>query len=109
MQRIVFLMIFALLLAACSSQVEEQIVEPVFIEEPKVAVVARPRAVQLGDVDFRVITPENSDKILESMNGVGVATSVDDYKTIAKNMQELRRWIAQANGVISYYEDAVSD
>lgn len=67
---------------------------------------------QLNDVKFYVVTPDNLDEFLiefEQDNGqvVFVATSIPSYENLSINLQELRRYILQQNEIILYYEKAV--
>lgn len=71
-----------------------------------------PQPVELNDVKFYVVTPDNLDEFLkefEEDNGqiVFVATSVPSYENLSINLQELRRYILQQKEIILYYEQAV--
>lgn len=116
--KISLLAIASLLLSSCSllgfnkPDPEPRIVTVTKIEYPTIQVPVRPQPVELNDVKFYVVTPDNLDEFLaefEEDNGqiVFVATSVPSYENLSINLQELRRYILQQKEIILYYEKAV--
>lgn len=103
------LMVF---LAACARPDPEPVVVTEFIK-PNVQIQAQPRAVELRDVNFYVVTEENYGQFVENFtreNGrlVFVALSVEDYESLSLNLADLRRYLNQQKQIIIYYERAVS-
>ena len=108
----------SLLLSSCSllgfskPDPEPRIVTVTKIEYPTIQIPVRPQPVELNDVKFYVVTPDNLDEFLsefEEDNGqiVFIATSVPSYENLSINLQELRRYIMQQKEIILYYEKAV--
>jgi hypothetical protein len=68
-----------------------------------------PRAIQLRDPQWYVVSDQNVDTFLEDIKKrhegqlVFVAMSVGDYELMAYNMQEIRRYINQLKEVVVYY------
>lgn len=68
-----------------------------------------PRAIQLRDPQWYVVSDQNIDTFLEDIKKrhegqlVFVAMSVGDYELMAYNMQEIRRYINQLKEVVVYY------
>ena len=104
-----------LLLISCSSLIPEpQIITETVTIRPSIAIVPKPRPVDLSDMEWRVVTHENVDEFIQSI-GIGssgeyvfYAISVRDYEKIALNINELKRYILQQQEIIAYYERAVS-
>ena len=72
-----------------------------------------PRAVNMGDVHFYIVTEDTLDEfkerfVKEQGDFLFYAISVRDYETIALNMAELKRYIEQQQVIIIYYEKAVT-
>lgn len=111
------LILLSSLLAGCSTfarEPEKEIVTVTEVIKPTIAVVERPKPVQLQDVQFYVVTQKNLDEFLTEFakkNGelVFYAISVRDYENIALNMADLRRYLLQQKEIIIYYEKAVTD
>ena len=77
--------------------IERTIVQPVM-----------PREIDLREVQWLTITPENYEEqfaIIEAQEGelVFLAMTIPDYETMAYNMQELKRYIAELKDVVVYY------
>lgn len=73
-----------------------------------------PRAIDLKEPYWYVVSDKNLDKFLEDMekqNGtvVFLAMTVDDYELMAYNMQELKRYINQLKEVVIYYRTMNTD
>ena len=73
----------------------------------------RPRGVEMHDVKWYVVTPENIDEFLENFKQntgdvVFFAISVPHYENLALNLAELRRYIEQQQSIIVYYENSIN-
>jgi hypothetical protein len=100
---------------ACSSFKD---VLPVTIKtveiERNIPVQKRPRPLSLNNIHFYVVTQNNYvsfSQRFQKENGDGLvfyAVSVRDYETLSLNMSEIKRFLAQQKGIISYYELAVA-
>jgi len=68
-----------------------------------------PTPVTLGAPEFYVVSNENkeafADRIQKDSNGVFYATTPGGYTILAQNMQELRRYIRELQGVVLYYKN----
>lgn len=99
-------------MTACTKAVPEVVTNTV-IEKISVPIQQRPRAVNLLDASFRVVTAENLDEFLEEVTVgdqfVFIAMDVQDYENLSLNVDELRRYIEQQQSVILYYEESLSD
>jgi hypothetical protein len=106
-----YLMIWSLLLlvSGCATPTvkEREYIQQV-IEQKE-----RPRGVELQDVAWYVVTPENIEEFLEEFKGntgdvVFFAISVPHYENLALNLAELRRYIEQQQSIILYYENSIN-
>lgn len=105
------LMIWSLLLlvSGCTTQtVKEKEYVPQIIE-PK----QRPRSIEMLDVDWYVVTPDNIEEFLEEYkkktgDAVFIAVSVPHYENLSLNLAELRRYIEQQQSIILYYENSIN-
>ena len=87
--------------------------------ERKIVQPIMPREIDLREVQWLTITPENYEEqfaIIEAQEGelVFLAMTIPDYETMAYNMQELKRYITELKDVVVYYrkvttEDATVD
>ena len=103
-----------LLSSGCSSFKD---VLPVTIKtvevERNIPIQTRPRPLSLNDIHFYVVTEDTYAAFkqrFEKQNGVLLfyALSVRDYETLSLNMSEIKRFVAQQGGIISYYELAAT-
>jgi hypothetical protein len=65
-----------------------------------------PRQLELRDVEWKVLTPEKMEEILNSpYNGdvVYYAVTPEGYEKLSLNLQELKRYIIQQQEIIIYY------
>ena len=97
---------------ACSSFKDVLEVKTVEIER-NIPIQKRPRPLSLNDIHFYVVTEDTYAAFkqrFEKQNGVLVfyALSVRDYETLSLNMSEIKRFVAQQGGIISYYELAAT-
>ena len=97
---------------ACSSIKDVLEVKTVEIER-NIPIQKRPRPLSLNDIHFYVVTEDTYAAFkqrFEKQNGVLVfyALSVRDYETLSLNMSEIKRFVAQQGGIISYYELAAT-
>jgi hypothetical protein len=100
---------------ACSSFKDVLPVEIKTVEiERNIPVQKRPRPLSLNNIHFYVVTQNNYvsfSQRFQKENGDGLvfyAVSVRDYETLSLNMSEIKRFLAQQKGIISYYELAVA-
>lgn len=107
-----FLIVLSLsLLISCSS------IDPVTVTEtrivtPAIAIVPRPRPVDLSSMQWRVVTNENIDEFLQSVlvtdtEYVFYGITVRDYEKLALNVDDLKRYILQQQEIVAYYESSV--
>ena len=80
-----------------SKPIDRTIVQPVM-----------PREIDLKEVRWLTITPENKDEQLariEQQEGelVFLAMTIPDYEVMAYNMQEIKRYITELKDVVVYY------
>lgn len=84
--------------------------EPIRIFQPTL-----PAEIDLLDVNFFVITEENLDdqiKTIEKLldgNFVVFALTPDGYEKMAENFQEVRRYVRQQKELIIYYREATTE
>ena len=103
-----------LLSSGCSSFKDILPVEIKTVEiERSIPIQKRPRPLSLNDIHFYVVTADTYQEFkqrFEKQNGVLVfyALSVRDYETLSLNMSEIKRFVAQQGGIISYYELAAA-
>ena len=103
-----------LLSSGCSSFKDILPVEIKTVEiERNIPIQNRPRPLSLNDIHFYVVTEDTYAAFkqrFEKQNGVLVfyALSVRDYETLSLNMSEIKRFVAQQGGIISYYELAAT-
>ena len=103
-----------LLSSGCSSFKDILPVEIKTVEiERSIPIQKRPRPLSLNDIHFYVVTEDTYAAFkqrFEKQNGVLVfyALSVRDYETLSLNMSEIKRFVAQQGGIISYYELAAT-
>ena len=74
---------------------------------------SRPRPISLNDIHFYVVTEDTFPAfkkrfVKENGDLLFYALSVRDYETLAMNMAELKRFLAQQKHIILYYEKAVA-
>lgn len=100
------------LLSACGSA---PLVEPVKPVEVRTVQIPRPAPVvpavdqlQLRDVKWAVITPENIDNIFASLSGEKVlfAVTSDNYESLALNISDIRAMIQQHQRIIAIYQNS---
>ena len=98
-----------LLISGCSTKVVKQTEYVQQVIEQK----GRPRNVQMNDVNWYVVTPENLEEFLEDFKQktgdvVFFAISVPHYENLSLNLSELRRYIEQQQSIILYYENSIN-
>lgn len=76
-----------------------------------VPIVARPKPIDLYDVQVRVVNKENLEEFIQEFTAENgelaiVALSMRDYENLALNISELRRYVNQQTEIIIYYEEA---
>jgi len=106
-----YLMIWSLLLLV-SGCATPTVKEKEYIQQT-IEQKERPRGVEMHDVKWYVVTPENIDEFLENFKQntgdvVFFAISVPHYENLALNLAELRRYIEQQQSIILYYENSIN-
>ena len=108
------LLLLTLLLSSCGylRKPEKEIVVKTVEVQKIVPIQPQPKAVDMIDVKFYVVTEENyeefKEKFMKTNNDyVFYAVSVHDYENLAFNMAELYRYIRQQKEIMIYYEKAV--
>jgi len=106
-----YLMIWSLLLLV-SGCATPTVKEKEYIQQT-IEQKERPRGVEMHDVKWYVVTPENIDEFLENFKQntgdvVFFAISVPHYENLALNLAELRRYIEQQQSIIVYYENSIN-
>ena len=101
-----------LFLSGCSQKPPPEVKVVTQAQKVTIPVVARPKPVQLSDVQVHVVTEKNLEKFIKEFTAENgelavVAMSMRDYENLALNISELRRFILQSTDIIVYYEDAV--
>ena len=102
------------LLSSCSGFKKILPVEIKTVEiERQIPVQSRPRPISLNDIHFYVVTEDTFPAfkkrfVKENGDLLFYALSVRDYETLAMNMAELKRFLAQQKHIILYYEKAVA-
>lgn len=106
-----YLMIWSLLLLV-SGCATPTVKEKEYIQQT-IEQKERPRGVEMHDVKWYVVTPENIEEFLENFKQntgdvVFFAISVPHYENLALNLAELRRYIEQQQSIIVYYENSIN-
>lgn len=98
-----------LLISGCATPTvkEKQLVQQT------IEMKGRPRPVEMHDVEWYVVTPENLEEFLENYKRstgdvVFLAISVPHYENLSLNLSELRRYIEQQQSIIVYYENSIN-
>lgn len=99
----------ALVLQGCASAPKERIVTQIQTVEREIPIQPRPKKLNLYDVEWYVVTPENYEDFRERFvkeNGdfVFFAVSVPDYENMSLNLADIKRYLEQQKAVIIYYE-----
>lgn len=100
-----------LLLSACGKP-EIEPVKPVEVKiiETKLPppVVPSVDQLQLRDVKWTIVTPDNVDEVFASLPGEAVifAVTTDGYEAISMNLSDVRAMIQQQQKIIAIYKDS---
>lgn len=100
------------LLSACSRAPVVEQVTPVqvrTIETPRPApIVPAVDQLQLRDVKWTIITPENVDEVFASLSGEAVlfAITTSGYEALALNLSDVRALIQQQQQIIAIYQNS---
>jgi len=102
------ILVLFLLLAGCAAK--PTVLPPPPLVSPVIIHPSSPTPVELEAPQFYVLTPNNIDKFFER-EGVAVvfAVSTDGYESLALNIQELRRYINELQGVVLYYKTSIEE
>ena len=112
------LILIIILISACGVRQPE----PITITEIKSNTINRPNLIlpqttpiNTRNVDWKIITPENIDKIFEDMKNANqemvlFALTTSGYKNVSLNMAEIMRLLIEKDAIIvaykNYYEQA---
>ena len=109
------ILISLFLLSACGST---PVVEPVKPVEVRTVQIPRPAPVvpsvdqlQLRDVKWAIVTPDNIDEVFASLSGEPVLFAVTSagYESLALNISDIRAMIQQQQKIIALYQDSYRD
>ena len=111
---ILYLVPLAILLSSCSWKPEKEIVTVDRIVKPTIAIAQKPRPVEFGDLNVKVITEANVQEVIEEMKtnqGQFLVYALDPltFKNLAIGIEEIKRYIQQQKDIIVYYEKALTD
>ena len=82
--------------------------------ERKIVQPIMPRAIDLKELQWLTVTPENWEEQLariEEQEGelVFLAMTIPDYEVMAYNMQEVKRYITELKDVVVYYRKVTTE
>ena len=108
------LLTLLLTLSNCSWKPEKEVVTIEKVIKPTIAVVPRPKPIQMKNAEIIVITEKNLDSVMkrikkEQGNFVVYAMNPASFKALALNFEQIKRYIEQQQEVIIYYEKSVTD
>ena len=111
---ILYLVPLAILLSSCSWKPEKEIVTVDRIVKPTIAIAQKPRPVEFGDLNVKVITEANVQEVIKEMKtnqGQFLVYALDPltFKNLAIGIEEIKRYIQQQKDIIVYYEKALTD
>ena len=111
---VLYLVPLAILLSSCSWKPEKEIVTVETIVKPTIAIAQKPRPVEFGDLNVKVITEANVQEVIEEMKtnqGQFLVYALDPltFKNLAIGIEEIKRYIQQQKDIIVYYEKALTD
>ena len=107
-------LLLSLIVSSCSTWDKLTRIEVQTIEvERNIPLQNRPRQLNLSNITWYVVTDQNFEEFKEKFikqNGefLFFALSVRDYETLALNMADIKRYVAQQKQIIIYYEKALS-
>ena len=108
------LLLLLLLLSSCSTWDKLTRIEVQTIEvQRNIPIQNRPARLELNNIKWFVVTDQNFEEFKEKFikqndEFLFFAISVRDYETLALNMAEIKRYVAQQKQIIIYYEKALS-
>jgi hypothetical protein len=100
------------LLSACGSEPAVESVKPVevrTVQIPRPApIVPSVDQIQLRDVKWIIITPENVDEIFNSLpsDAVLFAVTTSGYESLGLNISDIRAMIQQQQRIIAIYQES---
>ena len=108
------LLMTSMMVSNCSLLPTKQIEVSAKPIERKIVQPIMPREIDLREVQWLTITPENFEEqfaIIEAQEGelVFLAMTIPDYETMAYNMQELKRYITELKDVVVYYRKVTTE
>ena len=108
------ILLLLLLLSSCSTWDKLTRIEVQTIEvQRNIPIQNRPARLELNNIKWFVVTDQNFEEFKEKFikqndEFLFFAISVRDYETLALNMAEIKRYVAQQKQIIIYYEKALS-
>ena len=98
------------LLSACGSTSEPVVpIQVRTIETPRPApVVPSVDQLQLREVKWTIVTPDNVNEVFSSMSGEAVlfAVTTDGYEALALNLSDVRAMVQQQQKIIAIYQNS---
>jgi len=99
------------LLSACGGSTSEPVapIQVRTIETPRPApVVPSVDQLQLRDVKWTIVTPNNVNEVFASLSGEAVlfAVTTDGYEALALNLSDVRAMVQQQQKIIAIYQNS---
>ena len=100
-----------LLLSACAGPTSEPVapIQVRTIETPRPApVVPSVDQLQLREVKWTIVTPDNASEVFAAMPGDAVlfAVTTDGYEALALNLSDVRAMVQQQQKIIAIYQNS---
>ena len=110
LKKLLLISLMTATLAGCAMRPEKEIVVQTQYVERNIPIQARPKGLDLHDVQWYAVTPENFEEFKERFerengNLVFFAISVPGYENLSLNMADIKRYIEQQQSIIIYYEE----
>lgn len=96
------------LVSACSETTRQVEVRTVPVERPRLN-LPLPDEVNLRDVQWLVITPENYESVIAQLTADGQSVALfavtgDDYEDLSKNLNDIRTLLSQYKSLVIAYQ-----
>lgn len=109
-KKLLLISLLATTVSGCAMRPEKEIVVQTQYVERNIPIQARPKGLDLHDVQWYAVTPENFEEFKERYerengNLVFFAISVPGYENLSLNMADIKRYIEQQQSIIIYYEE----
>ena len=117
MKKLIYILtVFSLLLliSGCSLLQPQKIISEPVVVKSTIAIVPRPRSINLYNADKVVITENNLEEVIEEVkanngNFVIYGLTPQSFENLANSFEDIKRYVEQANDVMLYYEKAVTE